>query len=194
MSGSCTSKPPQTERTSFFGTSSVAGSQQPNEAQILFLLQNRARFSRKLRRNNYFAENFADRFGERLIDLAIANDDAAKGRLLVRGKCFLPSLAKIGIAPDPARVGMLQDCNRRFLKFADQTSRRADVENVVKGKFLAVQFFKVLDRNRRRAPLSDADFRRNANASPAASSVKTRHQLFAPCSEMCRWRDRRQKS
>jgi hypothetical protein len=38
---------------------------------------------------------------------------------------------------------MLQDCNRRFLKVANQTSRRADVENVVKRQVLAVQFFKV---------------------------------------------------
>ena len=44
MSASCTSKPPQTERISVVGRASFAGVKQSNQPQILFLLQDRARF------------------------------------------------------------------------------------------------------------------------------------------------------
>jgi hypothetical protein len=36
--------------------------QQPNQAQIFFLLQNGARFDLKIRRDDHLAENFADHF------------------------------------------------------------------------------------------------------------------------------------
>ena len=98
------------------------------------------------------------------IDRPIANDDAAERRLLVRRERFLPRFAQIRIAPDPARIGVFENRDRRLGKFRDQIGGRADVENVVKGKLFAVQFFEMLDRNRRRARRSDADFRRNANA------------------------------
>ena len=39
---------------------------------------------------------------------------------------------------------MFQNRNRCFVKVADQAGGCADVENVVKGQFLAVQFFKML--------------------------------------------------
>ena len=38
---------------------------------------------------------------------------------------------------------MFKDCDSRLLKFGDQIRRRADVENVVKGKFLAMEFFEI---------------------------------------------------
>ena len=43
----------------------IRGRRQSNQAQVLFLLQNAARFRLKIRRNNYLAENLADHFRQR---------------------------------------------------------------------------------------------------------------------------------
>src|SRR6202035_5095633 len=88
-------------------------------------------------------EDFADYFCQRLAQQTIAHDYPAKGRLLVSGKRLVPSLTKIRIRADPARVGMLEDCDGRFFEFGDQIRRRADVENVVEGEFFPVKFFEV---------------------------------------------------
>ena len=78
------------------------------------------------------------------VERPIANDDAAKRRLLVRGERLLPRFAQVGIAADAAGIGVLQNGHRRFRKFLDQIGRRGDVEDVVIGKFLAVQFFELV--------------------------------------------------
>src|SRR5262249_56247886 len=72
------------------------------------------------------------------------NDDSAKGCLFIRGKSLVPCLAKIGIRPNTTWIGVLQNCDSRLFEFGDQVGRRGDVENVVKGKVLAVEFFEVL--------------------------------------------------
>ena len=133
-------------------------------------------------------------FASASVERPIANDDAAKRRLLIGGERFLPRFAQIGIAPDAARIGVLQNRDRRLGKFRDQIGRRGDVENVVKGKFLAVKFFEVLVESRRKAPRSDADFRRSATVSPAAARAKTRCRFPVPDSGNSRSRDRNRKS
>ena len=111
---------------------------QSNQAQVLFLLQDGARFALKIRRNDHFAENFADYFRKRLGQGTVAHDYPAKGRLFVRGKRLVPRLAKIGIRADTAGIGMFQDPDGWLLEFGNQIRGGADVENVVKGEFLAV--------------------------------------------------------
>src|SRR5207244_13537613 len=93
--------------------------------------------------DNHFAENFDDGFGQRLTKQSVANDDPAKWCLFVRRECFFPRLAKIGIGTYTARIGMFENRDGRLLEFADQIRRSADVENVVKGKLLAVKFFEM---------------------------------------------------
>src|SRR5207244_12160168 len=93
--------------------------------------------------DNHFAENFDDGFGQRLTKQSVANDDPAKWCLFVRRECFFPRLAKIRIGPYTARIGMFENRDGRLLEFADQIRRGADIQNVVKGKFLAVKFFEM---------------------------------------------------
>ena len=105
---------------------------QPNQPKILFLLQESASFGFKLRCDNHLRKNFADRFGQRLINWPIANYDSAERRLLVGRERFLPRRPKIGIGTDAARVRVLQYRDRRLCKLRNETGRRANVENVVK--------------------------------------------------------------
>ena len=60
-------------------------------------------------------------FASDFVDRPIANDDAAEGRLLVGRKSFFPRFAQIGIAPDAAGVGVLQNRDGRLAKI-----RRSD--------------------------------------------------------------------
>ena len=80
--------------------------QQSNQPEVFFLLQDRARFDLKIRRNDYFTENFADHFRERLGQGPVAHDDSAKGRLFVGCKRLVPSLAKISVRTNSAWIGM----------------------------------------------------------------------------------------
>ncbi len=88
-----------------------------NEAQVLFLLQDRARLGIKVRRNDDFTENFTDYFRNRLAEPTVADDYAAKRRLLVGGICFVPRLAKVGIRADPAWVRVLENRDSRESSF-----------------------------------------------------------------------------
>src|SRR5207248_493131 len=74
----------------------------------------------------------------------IANNHAAERRLLVGRECFLPRFSQIGIAPHPAWVCVLQNRNRRLREFGNETRRRANIQNVVKRKFLPVELLEVL--------------------------------------------------
>ena len=118
--------------------------QGPNQSQVFFLLEQSARLGLESRRDDDFAENFADGFGERFVHRPIAYDHAPERRLLVGRERFLPGFAQIAIGPHPARIRVLQDRDGRFRKFRDQISGRADVENVVKREFLAMQFLEML--------------------------------------------------
>src|SRR5205807_8479861 len=107
------------------------------------LLQKGARFRFELGCDDDLTKNFADRFGQRFVDRPVADDDSTKRRTFVGGECFLPRRTQIDIGTHPAGIGVFQNRDRRFLKLGDQISRRADVENVVKRKFLAVEFFEM---------------------------------------------------
>ena len=116
------------------------GADQP---EILLFLEKGARLGLKLWRDDHFAKNFADRFREGFVDRAVANDDAAERGLFVGRERFFPRLAQVGVAADAARVGVFQNRDGRLGEFGDEISRRADVQNVVKRKFLPVQFLEV---------------------------------------------------
>src|SRR4051812_47750651 len=113
---------------------------QTNKTQTLFLLQEGTRICLKLRRDNDLAENLADRFSQRFGDGPIANNDSTERSLLVRGKCFLPRFAQIEVAADATRIRVFQNRNGWLAKLRDQICRGTDVENVIKRKFLAVNF------------------------------------------------------
>ena len=85
---------------------------------------------------------------------------------------------------------MFQNRDGRLVEFADQIRRCADVENVVKGKFLAVQFFKMLVEIAVERSGLMRIFAVTQTASRAAAKVKTTHPLFVPRSGNCRSRDR----
>ena len=118
--------------------------QQANQAQVFFLLQDGARLDLKIRRDDHFAENFADHFRQRLGQRTIANDNSSKGRLFISRESLVPGLSRIRIRPDATGIGMFKNCDGRLFEFGDQLRRRADVENVVKGEFLPVKLFKIL--------------------------------------------------
>ena len=121
----------------------TGGREQADEPQIFFLLQKGTRFRFEIGCDDDLTKNFADRFGQRFIDRPVADDDSTKRRTFVGGECFLPRRTQIDIGTHPAGIGVFQNRDRRFLKLGDQISRRADVENVVKRKFLAVEFFEM---------------------------------------------------
>src|SRR5436190_9702222 len=132
-----------TDRTNI-DRGSCTGCRQSNQTQVLFLLQDAARFGLKIWRNDDLAEDLADHFRQRFGQRTVAYDNSAKGRLFIRGKRLIPSLAKIDVRANTTGVGMLQYRDGRLFEFGDQICRRADVENVIKGKFLAVEFFEVI--------------------------------------------------
>ena len=63
--------------------------------------------------------------------------------MLVGGKRFFPRLAKVGIGANATGVVVFQDRDRGLGELGNQGRRRADIENVVIGKFLALEFFKI---------------------------------------------------
>ena len=66
------------------------------------------------------------------------------GACLSVANAFSHASRRVGIAPHAAGIGVLQNRHRRFREFLDQIGRRGDVEEVVKGKLLAVQFFEMV--------------------------------------------------
>ena len=84
--------------------------QQP---QIFFLLQNRQRLRRKIRRDDDFAENFRDGLRAAAVERPVHGDDAAERRLLVRGERLVPGLAQICALADAAGIRVLEDRQRR---------------------------------------------------------------------------------
>ena len=115
-----------------------------HQTQIFFLLQNFQGRGNKIRRDDHFAENFRDGAGQRFGHGAVGDDNPAERRLTIRGESFLPSGSQILIAPYPAGIGVLENGHRRFGEFGDEIHRRGDIEDVVVGKFLAVQLLEVI--------------------------------------------------
>ena len=162
----CTSNPPRTERTSNLRLLVRPGrAQHAHEAEIfLFLQKARASVANSGAMMTSLKISLIA-FATAQIERPIANDDAAERRLLVGRESLSPGFAQVGIAPHTTRIGVLQNRDGRLGKFVDQVGRGGDVEEVVKGKFLAVQFLKMLGERFRRSRRSDADFRRSAAGS-----------------------------
>ena len=59
-------------------------------------------------------KNLADRARQRLGERPVADDDAAKRRLLVGRERLVPCLAQVRVAADAARIGVLQNGDRRL--------------------------------------------------------------------------------
>ena len=119
-------------------------SQRADQPEVFLLLKQGARAS---------ASNSGAMITSLKISLIAFARDSSIGRLQMmtppNGAClsvanaFSHASRRSRIAADAAGVGMLQDRNGRLGKFGDQIRRRADVQNVVKREFLAVQFLEV---------------------------------------------------
>ena len=138
--------------------------QQP---QVLLLLQNGQRVRREVRRDDHFAENFRDCLRARRVERAVHGDDAAEGRLLVRGERLVPRRAQALTLANATGIGVLENGQRGRVagEFLDQVLRRREVENVVVGKFLAVELLEVF----REAP---AEHRRLVRVLPVAQRLR----------------------
>ena len=117
---------------------------QLHQTQIFFLLQNFQGRGNKIRRDDHFAENFRDSAGQWFGHGAIGDDNPAEWRLTIRSEGFLPSGSQILIAPYPAGIGVFENGHRRVGEFGDEIHRRGDIEDVVVGKFFAVQLLEVI--------------------------------------------------
>ena len=118
--------------------------QNPHEAQVFLFLEERAGVGFELRRDDHLAEDFRDRLGEREGDRVVADDDASERGLLVGGERLFPGLAQIRVGADPAGVRVLENRDRGPGEFLDEISGGADIEDVVVGKFLAVELLEML--------------------------------------------------
>src|SRR5205814_4305053 len=94
-------------------------------------------------------ENFIDGRSGRKVEWAIDRDDAVKGADGVAGERLHPGLMEIGAERYAARVGVLDDRDRRFGEFSYQLEGGVGVRVVVVGQLLALQ----LPRGRDPGPL-----------------------------------------
>ena len=67
-----------------------------------------------------------------------------KGACLSVANAFSHASRKIGVGADAAGVGVLENRNGRLRKFVDEFRGGGNVQDVVEGEFLAVQFLKIL--------------------------------------------------
>ena len=109
------------------------------QAQILFLRQNRHRFLGELRRNDDLKEDFAHLLSRRRVHRAVGDDNAAEHADRIGLIRQLVSLADRLRHAHAARVAMLDRNDRRRVKLAQQFQRAVCVVDVVVGKLLAVQ-------------------------------------------------------
>ena len=69
------------------------------------------------------------------------------GELRSVAKALPYASTSVAAASHAARVRVLDDGDGGFVKFGDERCRRADVENIIEGKLLAVELFEDLDEN-----------------------------------------------
>ena len=115
-----------------------------HQAQTFLFLQDVQRGGRKIRRDDDLAEDAGNGAGQRLGHRPVGNDDATKRRLTIGRQGLVPSGEKIPAAPHPARVGVFEDGHRRLAEFRDEIHGGRDIEDVVVGKFLAVQLLEMV--------------------------------------------------
>ena len=75
---------------------------------------------------------------------AVGDDDAAERGLLVGLEGLVPGFEEGVRRSHAARVGVLQDADRRTLELADEVGRGGDIEDVVIAEFLALELFEGL--------------------------------------------------
>jgi len=111
------------------------------EAQVLFLREDFPRFGGNGRRNDHLGEDRADRFGGRGIELGVDRDDASEGRNAVTRQRRFPRGEQRGPLRNAARVGVLDDHDRRFLprKLCGEFQRGIGIVEVVVGQLLALK-------------------------------------------------------
>ena len=116
------------------------------------------------------------------------------GACLSVANAFSHASRKSGSLPTPHGFVCFRIATVGFAKFRDQIGGRADVENVVKGKFLAVQFFKMLVEIAVERSGLMRIFAVTQIASRAAARAKTTRPFSVPGSGNCRSRGRIRKS
>ena len=115
-----------------------------HEAEVLLLAEDREGVGVEFRRDDDFGEDLGDGLGEALVDRAVGDDDAAERGLLVGLEGLVPGFEEGVGRSHAARVGVLQDADRRALELADEVGRGGDIEDIVIAEFLALQLFEGL--------------------------------------------------
>jgi len=133
-----------------------------DEPQNFFSSAKGRRFRFELRCDDNLTKNFADRFGQRFIDRPVQMMIHQR-RNACRGECFSHRRTQIDIGNPPRRDSCVSESRPPVPQTRRSVSRRADVENVVKRKFLAVEFFENVDRSRRERGGSMRVFPRSAD-------------------------------
>ena len=119
--------------------------QESHQAEVLFFLEKGPCISRELGSDDHLAEDFGNCTGECLVDRTVRNDDATKGGGAVGGEGLLPRLRQVLVASHAAGIGVLENGDGRLCKLADQAGGRRDIQDVVEGEFLAVEFLEVVE-------------------------------------------------
>ncbi len=89
-------------------------------------------------RDDDLDKDLRDRLGGRRVEPAVDRDDAAKGADRVAGQRRVPGLAQIRAERGAARVGVLDDRDRRLGEFGDQLEGGVGVAVIVVGQLLAL--------------------------------------------------------
>ncbi len=117
----------------------VAGWERGHQnAQVFLLLENFQRRRLVLRGDDDFVKDGAHRLGHLFSYLAVGGHDAPEGGHLVAGEGAAVGLGDIGVAGQPAGVGVLDDGDGRGGEIDSGAPGGVGVQDVVKGKLLAV--------------------------------------------------------
>ena len=153
LSRSWTSSPPAItaiDLAAARGIGQLAGQQQ---AQVLLFGEDRARRLVGIRRDDDFGEDLRDRFGGRRIERPVGGDDSAERRDAVAGQRLVPGIEQAVARGDSARVGVLDDDDRRrpVAELGDEVERGTGVVEVVVAELLALHLLGLGDAARVRA-------------------------------------------
>src|SRR5262249_37250645 len=121
------------------GVRSGTGKIRFDKAQVFLRFEQIERRAFERRSDNQFEKMRSEFFGGRHGKPAVQDDDAAEKTYGVCVHRLLQNLSLVFADSDAARIRVLEDGGDGLLKIRGEADRDVEVENVIEGKFFAVQ-------------------------------------------------------